>query len=128
MKGYWEQPEAKKDVIISGGENISSLEVEKSILAHPAVLEAAVIAVADARWGEVPKALVVLRPGANATEAEMIQFCRSRLSHFKCPQTVHFVESLPKTATGKVLKKDLRSQYDPAPSATGTPSTLAAKT
>ncbi len=141
MKGYWQQPELtaealrggwfhtgdmatidqdgyvtvvdrKKDIIISGGENISSLEVEKAMLAHPAILEIAVIPVSDARWGEVPKALVVLKPGAAATEAELIDFSRSCLTHYKCPKTVIFVESLPKTGTGKVLKKNLRSQYE----------------
>ncbi len=141
MKGYWNQPELsaealrggwfhtgdmasinengyvlildrKKDIIVSGGENISSLEVEKAMLAHPSVLEIAVIPVADARWGEVPKALVVLRPGATATEAELVQFSRSCLTHYKCPKSVLFVESLPKTGTGKVLKKNLRTQYE----------------
>ena len=141
MKGYWNQPELtaealrggwlrtgdmatidpdgyvlivdrKKDIIVSGGENISSLEVEKAMLAHPAVLEIAVIPVADQRWGEVPKALVVLKPGAAATESELIEFCRSRLTHYKSPKAVVFVESLPKTGTGKVLKKNLRAQYE----------------
>jgi fatty-acyl-CoA synthase len=140
MKGYWKQPELtaetlrggwlrtgdmaaidengyvlivdrKKDIIVSGGENISSLEVEKALLAHPAVLEIAVIPVTDERWGEVPKALVVLKQGASATEMELIDFSRSCLTHYKCPKTVQFVEALPKTGTGKVLKKNLRAQY-----------------
>ncbi len=144
MKGYWNQPELsaeilregwlrtgdmatidpdgyvlivdrKKDIIVSGGENISSLEVEKAMLAHPAVLEIAVIPVADERWGEVPKALVVLKPGATASEAELIDFSRSCLTHYKCPKTVLFVESLPKTGTGKVLKKNLRALYEASP-------------
>ena len=141
MKGYWKQPELtaealrdgwlrtgdmatidpngyvlivdrKKDIIVSGGENISSLEVEKAMLAHPAVLEIAVIPVADPRWGEVPKALVVLKPGTAATEEELIAFSRSCLTHYKCPKSVLFVESLPKTGTGKVLKKNLRALYE----------------
>jgi fatty-acyl-CoA synthase len=101
----------KKDIIVSGGENISSLEVEKAILAHPAVLEVAVIPVPDQKWGEVPRALVVLKPNAAATESQLIDFCRSRLAHYKCPRAIEFLDSLPKTGTGKVLKKDLRKRY-----------------
>ncbi len=144
MKGYWNQPELsaealrggwfhtgdmatldshgyvlivdrKKDIIVSGGENISSLEVEKAMLAHPAILEIAVIPVSDERWGEVPKALVVLKAEAIVTEQELIDFSRSTLSHYKCPKSVQFVESLPKTGTGKVLKKNLRTQYEGKP-------------
>ena len=140
MEGYWRQPGAsaevlrggwfhtgdmatlnkegyllivdrKKDIIVSGGENISSLELEKAILAHPAVLEAGVIPVPDEKWGEVPKALVVLKPNATATETELIEFCRSQIAHYKCPRSFEFVPSLPKTGTGKILKKDLRKKY-----------------
>jgi fatty-acyl-CoA synthase len=140
MKGYWRQPEAsaealrggwlhtgdmavwdeegyilivdrKKDVIITGGENVSSLEAEKALLSHPAILEAAVVPVPDEKWGELPKALVVLKIGAQAGEIELIEHCRTRLAHYKCPRSVEFLESLPKTATGKVLKKDLRKKY-----------------
>jgi fatty-acyl-CoA synthase len=145
MKGYWNQPDAtaeafrggwfhtgdmatinqdgyalivdrKKDMILSGGENISSLEVERVILAHPAILEAAVIPVSDQKWGEVPKALVVLREGASVTESQLIEFCRSQLARYKCPHSVEVVENLPKTGTGKVLKKNLRRQYERTPS------------
>jgi fatty-acyl-CoA synthase len=101
----------KKDIIVSGGENISSLEVEKALLSHPAVLEAAVIPVPDEVWGEVPKALVVLKPNTQAGEIELIEHCRSCLTHYKCPRSVEFLESLPKTGTGKVLKRDLRRKY-----------------
>ncbi len=101
----------KKDIIVSGGENISSLEVEKILAAHPAIYEAAVIPVPDERWGEAPKALVVLKPGAQASEAGIVEFCRSRLAHYKCPQSVTFVESLPKSGSGKLLKRELRQQY-----------------
>jgi fatty-acyl-CoA synthase len=140
MKGYWNQPQAtaealrgqwfhtgdmatidrngyllivdrKKDIINSGGENISSLEVEKTLMAHPGVLEAAVIPVPDEKWGEVPKALVVLKPGVQTSETELIEFCRLHLSHYKCPHSVEFSESLPKTGTGKILKKELRKKY-----------------
>ncbi len=140
MEGYWRQPEAtaevlrggwfytgdmavvqengyilildrKKDMILSGGENISSLEVEKTLLAHPAVAEAAVIAVKDEKWGELPKGVVVLKPGNTVSEAELIEFCRTRLAHYKCPRSIDFCETLPKTATGKVLRKELRKKY-----------------
>jgi fatty-acyl-CoA synthase len=140
MQGYWQQPEAtadalrggwfhtgdmatwredgyllivdrKKDIIVSGGENISSLEVEKALVAHPGVYEVAVIPVPDPKWGEIPKALIVLKPGAEATAEELIEFCRARISHYKAPRSVEFVSSLPKTGTGKILKKDLRKQH-----------------
>jgi fatty-acyl-CoA synthase len=109
--GYYLIVDRKKDIIVSGGENISSLELEKAMLAHSAVLECAVLPVPDARWGEVPKALVVLKPSAQASESELLHFCRTRIAHYKCPRSVEFVESLPKTGTGKVLKKELRKKY-----------------
>ena len=109
--GYLQLVDRKKDIIISGGENISSLEVENTLLAHPAVLEVAVISVKSERWGEVPRALVVLKPGREAPEAELIAFARTRLAHFKCPQSVLFLDALPRTGTGKMLKRDLRAQY-----------------
>jgi fatty-acyl-CoA synthase len=96
-----------KDVIISGGENISSIEVEQTISAHPAVAECAVVAIPDDRWGERPKAFVALKDGAVASEAELREFCRERLAHFKCPDAIEFRE-LPKTSTGKVQKFALR--------------------
>ena len=96
-----------KDVIISGGENISSIEVEHAICAHPAVLECAVVAVPHDHWGERPKAFVTLQDGATATEADIIAFCRERLAHYKCPDAIAF-GSLPKTSTGKVQKFLLR--------------------
>jgi fatty-acyl-CoA synthase len=109
--GYFLIVDRKKDIIVSGGENISSLELEKAMIAHPAVLECAVLPVPDAKWGEVPKALVVLKPGAQAAEAELLEHIRARIAHYKCPRSVEFVESLPKTGTGKVLKKELRKKY-----------------
>lgn len=140
MEGYWNQPQATetamrggwfhtedvatvdtenyiqivdrmKEIIVSGGENISSLEVEKVLSAHPAVYETAVVPVPDAKWGEIPKALVVLRPGITATEEEIMAFCRSQLSHYKCPRSVEFIDSLPKTGTGKILKRELKKKY-----------------
>ena len=140
MQGYWRQPEAtneaidggwfhtgdiatmdyhnyihivdrRKDIIVSGGENISSLEVEAVIVSHPAVYEVAVIPVPHEEWGEVPKALVVLKPKTQVSEDELIQFCRSRLAHYKCPRSVDFVEALPRSGTGKILKRELRQKY-----------------
>ncbi len=140
LKGYWQQPEEtdkaiyggyfhsgdlavwdehgnihivdrKKDVIISGGENISSPELEDALYHHPAVLECAVIGVPSEKWGETPKALIVLREGMTATEPEVIEFSRQHLAHFKCPTSVEFVESLPRTATGKLQKFLIREAY-----------------
>lgn len=108
--GYVQIVERKKDIIISGGENVSSVEVEGVLYQHPAVLEAAVVGIPDPRWGEVPKAYVVLRPGAHATAEELVAFCRDRLAHFKAPKAVEFVPELPKTATGKIQKFLLRSE------------------
>jgi fatty-acyl-CoA synthase len=107
--GYVEIRDRLKDVIISGGENISSVEVEGALLRHPAVQEAAIVGLPHEKWGEVPHAFVVLRAGATATEEEMIAFARDRLAHFKAPRGVTFVEELPKTATGKIQKYVLRS-------------------
>ena len=107
--GYCEVMDRSKDIIISGGENISSIEVEGALYRHPAVLEAAVVARPDAKWGESPCAFVTLKPGAPATEQDLIEHCRSILARFKCPRTVVFTE-LPKTATGKIQKHVLREQ------------------
>ncbi len=138
MKGYFAQPEAteeafrggwfhtgdvgvmhpdgqielrdrKKDIIISGGENISTIEVEQAVVSHPAVLECAVVAIPDERWGEVPKAFVTLKPGQAATAEEIIEHCRQRIARFKCPKAVEFGD-LPKTSTGKVQKYALRER------------------
>jgi fatty-acyl-CoA synthase len=138
MKGYYDQPDAtdeafrggwfhsgdigvmhpdgaielrdrKKDIIISGGENISTIEVEQALSRHPAVLECAVVAVPDDKWGERPKAFVALKPGASATAEEIIAFCREHLAGFKCPAAVEFTE-LPKTSTGKIQKFVLRDK------------------
>ena len=106
---YIELKDRAKDIIISGGENISTQEVEKVIMEHPAVLEVCVIGVPDQRWGEVPKAFVMKRPEAEVSGGEIIQFCRERLARFKCPREVTFGD-LPKTATGKIQKYVLREQ------------------
>jgi acyl-CoA synthetase (AMP-forming)/AMP-acid ligase II len=106
--GYVEIRDRIKDVIISGGENISSIEVEGVLLRHPAVQEAAIVGLPHEKWGEAPFAYVVLKPGASATQSELIAFTRDRLAHFKAPHGVTFVPELPKTATGKIQKFVLR--------------------
>jgi fatty-acyl-CoA synthase len=106
--GYVEIRDRIKDVIISGGENISSIEVEGVLLRHPAVAEAAIVGLPHDRWGETPHAFVVLRDGEQASEQEIIDFARARLAHFKAPRGVSFVPELPKTATGKIQKFVLR--------------------
>ncbi|MDT7573091.1 MAG: hypothetical protein QOE05_3265, partial [Actinomycetota bacterium] len=140
LEGYWEQPEAtadaldggwfhtgdggtlddegyvtisdrKKDVIITGGENVSSIEVEDALFAHPAVAEVAVIGVPSEKWGETIKALVVLAPGEQATEADLIAHCKSQLAGYKAPTSVEFREEIPRTATGKIQKFKLREQF-----------------
>jgi fatty-acyl-CoA synthase len=108
--GYAEIRDRLKDVIISGGENISSIEVEGCLLRHPAIQEVAVVGLPHERWGEAPCAFVVLKPGQTATEAELRDFARARLAHFKVPQWFNFVEELPKTATGKIQKFVLRGR------------------
>jgi fatty-acyl-CoA synthase len=107
--GYVELRDRAKDIIISGGENISTIEVEQAIVRHPAVLECAVVAVPHPTWGERPKAFVTLRPGAGLSESELIAFLREELAHYKCPDTIEFGE-LPKTSTGKVQKFVLRER------------------
>src|SRR5262245_3879093 len=108
--GYLEIRDRLKDVIISGGENISSVEVEGQLLRQPAVLEAAVVGLPDVKWGEAPHAFVVLKPGATASADELRAFTRDHLAHFKCPHSVSFVAELPKTATGKIQKFVLRGR------------------
>ena len=107
--GYIELKDRSKDIIISGGENISTIEIESVLYQHPAVAEAAVVAKPDEKWGETPCAFVSLKEEAEATEEELIQFCRDNLAHFKCPKKVVFTE-LPKTSTGKIQKFILREQ------------------
>ncbi len=139
FEGYWNQPEEtakaiadgwfhtgdggssegayiaitdrKKDVIITGGENVSSIEVEDCLFQHPAVAEVAVIGVPDQKWGETIKALVVLRPGATCAERELMDHCRSRMAHYKCPTSIELRDALVRTATGKLQKFKLREPY-----------------
>jgi acyl-CoA synthetase (AMP-forming)/AMP-acid ligase II len=141
MNGYWNRPEATaetitpdgwvrsgdagfldrdgflyiqdrvKDMIVSGGENIYPAEVESAIYGHPAVAEVAVIAIPDARWGEAAKAIVVLKPGAEASADSILAFARDRIASYKLPKSVDFVDSLPRNASGKILKRELRKPY-----------------
>ena len=115
--GVWDETRSihivdrQKDVIITGGENVSSPEIEDALYQHPGVLECAVIGIPHEKWGETPRALVVSRSDQDLSEAELIEFCRERLAHFKCPTSVEFVEELPRTATGKLQKFKLREKY-----------------
>lgn len=109
--GYVYVEDRIKDMIISGGENIYSPEVERVLAEHPAVMEVAVIGIPDDRWGESVKAVVSFHPDQSATEAELIGYCREHLAHFKCPRSVDIVEALPRNPTGKILKRDLRTPY-----------------
>jgi len=114
--GQFEGPYAvitdrKKDVIITGGENVSSIEIEDCLYRHPEIAEAAVIGVPDEKWGETVKALVVLRPKSALAEQDVLVHCRSLLAHYKCPTSVEFRASLPRTATGKLQKFKLREPY-----------------
>jgi len=111
-EGYLFLVDRKKDMIISGGENIYSREVENALLEHPGVAEAAVVGVPDAHWGEAVKAIVVLRPGSQLTEAQLIAHARGLIAAYKCPKSVAFVDALPLLATGKVDKRGLRERYD----------------
>jgi acyl-CoA synthetase (AMP-forming)/AMP-acid ligase II len=110
--GYLYILDRKKDMIKPGGENVYSPEVESMIASHPEVLEVAVIGVPDEKWGEAIKAAVVRRAGSALTEAELIEYCRARMAHFKCPTSVDFMDVLPKGGTGKVQKTVLRKRYE----------------
>ena len=100
-----------KDMIVSGGENIYPAELENVLMQHPAVADGAVIGVPDGQWGEAVKACVVLRPGSKAAQADIIEFMRGRIAHFKCPRTVDFMDAIPRNPTGKILKRVLREPY-----------------
>jgi fatty-acyl-CoA synthase len=119
--GYMELRDRAKDIIISGGENISTIEVESALVSHRAVLEAAVVGIPDERWGERPVAYVVLREGNNASEAELIDHVRGRIAHYKAPDHVEFLDALPRTSTGKVQKHDLRLRARSEPMYAQTP-------
>jgi fatty-acyl-CoA synthase len=110
-EGYVLIVDRAKDIIISGGENISSVEIENCLYQHPDVLECAVIAMADEKWGEVPRAIVALKPGSKTTPDALSDFSRERLAGFKTPKSVVLIKELPKTASGKILKTNLRKQF-----------------
>ncbi|MDX6360301.1 MAG: hypothetical protein QOH37_3355 [Nocardioidaceae bacterium] len=110
-EGYVYVEDRLKDMIITGGENVYSPEIERVLAEHPSVMEVAIIGVPDDRWGETVKAVVSLRPGTEATEEELIGYCREHLAKFKCPTSVDIIEALPRNPTGKILKRDLRKPY-----------------
>jgi acyl-CoA synthetase (AMP-forming)/AMP-acid ligase II len=110
-QGYLSLTDRIKDVIITGGENVSSIEVENCLFSHPAVAEVAVIGVPSDRWGETVKALIVPAAEAQVTEEEIIAYCKKRLAGFKAPTSVEFRDSIPRTASGKIQKFKLRQQY-----------------
>jgi acyl-CoA synthetase (AMP-forming)/AMP-acid ligase II len=110
-EGYVNIVDRKKDMIITGGENVYSVEVENILYTFPSVLEAAVIGVPDPKWGEAVKAVVVLKPGETATEEEIIQHCKQHMARYKAPKSIDFVSELPKTGSGKIFKKGLREKY-----------------
>jgi fatty-acyl-CoA synthase len=110
-EGYVTIVDRKKDMILTGGENVYSTEIENVLYMHPAILECAVVGVPDDKWGEVVKGVVVLRPGQQATEQEIIQFCKERMAHYKAPKSIDFIEALPRTGSGKIHKKSLRDRY-----------------
>ena len=114
-EGFLTLVDRKKDMVITGGENVYSAEVEDVLFAHPAVAEAAIVGAPDERWGEMVVAVVVLRPGQAATEQELIAFCAARLAKYKTPKRVVFRDALPRNAAGKVLKRDLREEVRPPP-------------
>jgi acyl-CoA synthetase (AMP-forming)/AMP-acid ligase II len=110
-KGYLFVMDRSKDMIISGGENIYPREIEEVLIRHPAVREVSVIGVPDLKWGEAIKAVVSLNPGKTATEKDLIDFCRDNIAGYKKPRSVDFVDELPKSNYGKILKRKLRDQY-----------------
>jgi fatty-acyl-CoA synthase len=110
-EGYFTIVDRKKDIIVPGGENISSVEVEKVIQDHPSVFEVVVIGIPKDKWGEVPKALVVLKPDKKNTEEDINSHVKAKLANYKAPKTVEFRDAFPKGGTGKVLKRELREEY-----------------
>jgi fatty-acyl-CoA synthase len=109
--GFYSIADRKKDMFISGGENVYPVEIEKALYEHPAVAQCAVIGVPDEKWGEIGKAIVILKPGAAATEGELLEHCRGLLARYKAPKSVVFVGTMPISAAGKILKRELREMY-----------------
>ncbi len=110
-EGYVTIVDRKKDMILTGGENVYSTEVENVLYMHPAILECAVVGVPDEKWGEAVKGIVVLKPGQKVTAQEIIQFCKDRTAHYKAPKSIDFIDALPRTGSGKIHKKGLRDKY-----------------
>jgi acyl-CoA synthetase (AMP-forming)/AMP-acid ligase II len=110
-EGYVTIVDRKKDMILTGGENVYSTEVENVLYMHPAILECAVVGVPDQKWGEAVKGIVVLKPGVKATGQEIIEFCKEKMAHYKAPKSIDFIEALPRTGSGKIHKKGLRDPY-----------------
>ncbi len=110
-EGYVTIVDRKKDMILTGGENVYSTEVENVLYMHPSILECAVIGVPDPKWGEAVKGVVVLKPGHKATEEEIIRFCKERMAHYKAPKSIDFMDALPRTGSGKIHKKGLKDKY-----------------
>ncbi|MEW5960611.1 MAG: hypothetical protein AB1801_23050, partial [Chloroflexota bacterium] len=110
-EGFYYIVDRWKDMFISGGENVYPAEVENAIYEHPAVAEAAVIGVPHPKWQEVGRAIIVIKAGCSLTEAEIIEFCQGKLARYKIPKSVIFVDRLPRTAAGKLLKRELRLEY-----------------
>ena len=110
-EGYVTIVDRKKDMILTGGENVYSTEVENVLYMHPAILECAVVGIPDQKWGEAVKGIVVLRSGQKATAEELIQFCKDRMAHYKAPKSIDFIDALPRTGSGKIHKKGLRDKY-----------------
>jgi len=110
-EGYVTIVDRKKDMILTGGENVYSTEVENVLYMHPAILECAVVGIPDPKWGEAVKGIAVLKPGQKATEQEIIQFCKEKMTHYKAPKSIDFIKALPRTGSGKIHKKGLRDKY-----------------
>ena len=109
--GHLHLVDRKNDMILSGGENIYPAEIERVLAEHPQILEVTVVGVPDERWGESPRACVVLQPGASATAQELLAFCDGRIARYKLPRSVEFLDALPRNAMGKVLRRELRERY-----------------
>ena len=111
VDGYIYLVDRKGDMIISGGENVHPTETENALQEHPAVREVAVVGVPDPRWGEAVKAVVALEPGGEVTAEELIAFCKKHIAGYKCPRSVDFVDELPKSTVGKILRREVRNRY-----------------
>lgn len=117
--GYLYLVDRKSDMILSGGENVYPTETENALLAHPAVRAVTVLGVPDAQWGEAVKAVVVREPGVDVGAEDLIAFCRTQIAGYKCPKSIDFVDDLPQSTVGKVLRNEVKRRYWPQPSRAG---------